>query len=170
MVTWEVPEHHTGWQRLTQAVRTTELRCLGFVCSLLPWRRGVCTTTVPRRVSFTSGLFQQADNSDTQLASDNACAHLQCQPIGSLHFLSWNRRRVFAAGYQLRPPRAVTHLLSFKSCFVFSHAKTPVSYLRADAAHRSSGPETDIRPVSQAMRASQMLGWAHYSWKLHCLC
>lgn len=42
----------------------TELFCLGCVWIQLKWHGGVSTPAVPRRLSFTSGLFEQAE-SDT---------------------------------------------------------------------------------------------------------
>lgn len=137
----------------SQSVRATELHCLGFVYCQLKWRHDSCVTTVPKRFSLTSGLFQQADNSK---ASDIPCTHTSsescaciCSPL--------NRRLILAAGCQVRLQGAVTHVLSSRAAFFSAMLTLLFSYLRAGESGGKDGPEMDIRPVSKAMWASQLL-------------
>lgn len=108
----------------SQAVRTTELCCLGFACSQLAWSHGIRASVAPKRLSLTSGLFQQAANSDTRRASDGARAHLQCRPIGACISSPETEGAFSQLGTNSAPNGLfITHLLSFESYFLFSHEK-----------------------------------------------
>lgn len=95
----------------SQAVRATELQCFGFVYSQLKRHCGIYRTAVPEMFSLTSGLFQEADNSNMQLESNTPCTHTNSESYGCV-FLPLNRRLILATGYQFHLQVAISHVLS----------------------------------------------------------